>query len=119
MLKVYNPKVIGVLTTCLAETIGEDIDRIALEYQRSSGTEAAIITAPTPGYGGSHSEGYWYALRRVVEQLSTATDKHDGINIIVSHISPADIRELKRMLESMQVSYTLVPGYIRHAGPSL
>lgn len=109
VLKVYNPKVIGVLTTCLAETIGEDIDRIAFDYQHKNDTQAAIITAPTPGYGGSHSEGYWYTLRRVVEQLSTTADKHNGINVIIPHISPADIRELKCMLESMFVSYTLLP----------
>lgn len=109
VLKVYAPKVIGVLTTCLAETIGEDIDRIAGEYQRQIGTQTAIITAPTPGYGGSHSEGYWYTLRRVVEQLAATAAKHDGINVITSHISPADIRELKRMLALMQVKYTLLP----------
>lgn len=109
VIKVYNPKVIGVLTTCLAETIGEDIDRIADNYRRKTGTETAIITAPTPGYGGSHSEGYWYTLRRVVEQLATDTEKHAGINVIVPNISPADIREVKRLLTSMQVEYTLLP----------
>ena len=28
VIKLYGPKVIGVTTTCLAETIGEDIQRI-------------------------------------------------------------------------------------------
>ena len=30
--KVYDPGIVGVLTTCLAETIGEDVRRICDEY---------------------------------------------------------------------------------------
>jgi nitrogenase molybdenum-iron protein NifN len=109
VIKVYQPKLVGVLTTCLAETIGEDIDRIAADYRREKQSPVALVTSPTPGYGGSHSEGYWYTLRRVVEQVAEPTPKHDRVNIMIPHISPADIRELKRMLELMQVSYTLLP----------
>lgn len=32
MIKLYNPSTIGVMTTCLAETIGEDINRIVGEF---------------------------------------------------------------------------------------
>ena len=32
--RVYKPKLIGVLTTCLAETIGEDIRRMASAYRQ-------------------------------------------------------------------------------------
>jgi len=32
LIKLYNPGIIGVLTTCLAETIGEDTARITAEY---------------------------------------------------------------------------------------
>ena len=29
LIKLYNPEVIGIATTCLAETIGEDVDRLS------------------------------------------------------------------------------------------
>ncbi len=111
LIKLYSPQAVGILSTCLAETIGEDITRIAAEFQAEH--EASfipkLIAVPTPGYGGSHAEGYFQALNRIVATLSKKTRKHDGINVIVPHISPADVREIKRILELMQVNYILLP----------
>lgn len=110
IIRLYQPKIIGVLTTCLAETIGEDIDRMTADYLQDKGLDdVSIVTVPTPGYGDSHAEGYWLALRRIVAKLARETEKHGKVNVIVPHISPADIREIKRILELMQVEYTLLP----------
>lgn len=113
ILKVYKPKLIGVLTTCLAETIGEDIERIAAEYLQEKGleNELTIVTASTPGYGGSHAEGYFTVVRRIVEHLAKETARHDKINIITPNISSADIREIKRILQLMNIDYTLCPDF--------
>lgn len=118
IIKVYNPKLIGVLTTCLAETIGEDIDRITTDYLQERGLgDFPIVTVPTPGYGDSHSEGYWLTVRRIVAGLTQDTarhsriDRHSKINIIVPNISPADIREIKRILDLMKAEYTLLPDF--------
>jgi len=112
VIKVYNPKMIGVLTTCLAETIGEDIERMAVEYRKEKNlNNLPIITSPTPGYGGTQAEGYWFTLRKIITALAEKTEKHDRINIVVPHLSSADIRELKRILETMKVAYTLLPDY--------
>lgn len=111
ILRVYHPKMIGVLTTCLAETIGEDIERIAADYLRKNKLKYPIITAPTPGYGGTHAEGYFYTLRRIVECLAKKSEKNYKLNIFVPNISPADIREIKRILDLMQVRYVLCPDF--------
>ncbi len=112
ILKVYHPKLIGVLTTCLAETIGEDIERIAAEYLREKGlADLTIITAATPGYGGSHAEGYFFTVRRIVEHLAEKTEQHTKINIITPNLSSADIREIKRILQLMDIDYTLCPDF--------
>ncbi|MDF9408906.1 nitrogenase [Pelotomaculum isophthalicicum JI] len=111
-IKLYKPKVVGILTTCLAETIGEDIDRIAADYLEERGFEnLQVVTVSTPGYGYSHFEGYFLAVKRVVAELVKKTVKHKGINIIVPNISPADIREIKRILKMMKVSYILLPDF--------
>lgn len=107
--KVYQPELIGVVTTCLAETIGEDIARIAAEYRQENNLTMPIVTANTPGYGGNHSEGYWVTVRRIVETLATDNVRHNKVNVIIPNISPADIRELKRLLTLMEVEYTLLP----------
>lgn len=111
VIKIYNPHCIGILTTCLAETIGEDIDRITSEYIRKRKINIPIITASTPGYGGTHSEGYSNVLYKIVEKFADDTIKHNMINIIIPNISPADIRELKRLLDLMHCSYILLPDY--------
>lgn len=110
IIKVYQPKLIGVLTTCLAETIGEDIRRITTDYLAERALEdLAIVPAATPGYGGNHPEGYFLAVRSIVETLTGETGTHAKVNIIIPNISPADIRELKRILQLMEVDYVLLP----------
>lgn len=109
IIRVYQPGLIGVITTCLAETIGEDIIRIVNDYRQEHRLSLPIVAANTPGYGGSHSDGYWLTVRRLVETLATGAERHNKINIIVPNISPADIRELKRLLAVMEFEYTLCP----------
>ncbi|MBP2653961.1 MAG: nifK 9 [Firmicutes bacterium] len=110
--KVYNPKLIGVLTTCLAETIGEDINRMADEYlvERQI-SDLTIVPVSTPGYGGTQAEGYFLTVREIVARLAQPTPKHNKVNVIVPNISPADIREIKRLLDLMGVEYTLCPDF--------
>ena len=112
LIRVYNPKLIGVLTTCLAETIGEDIDRITAQYVKAKGlTSLPLVTVATPGYGGSHTEGYFLAVRRIIAKLAQPAARHHSINVIIPNISPADIREIKRLLNLMKAEYTLLPDF--------
>ncbi|MDA8236071.1 MAG: nitrogenase [Clostridia bacterium] len=112
IIRIYNPRVIGILTTCLAETIGEDIDRIAADYLEERGLKnLPIITVPTPGYGDSHSEGYWLTVKKIVVGVARKTAKHGKINVITPNISPADVREIKRILDLMKIKYTLLPDF--------
>jgi len=110
--RVYAPKVIGVLTTCLAETMGEDLDRILMDYVQEQGQISAdIIPVPTPSYSGSHTEGFWAATTAIIAHYARPTERHERINVIVPHISPADIREIKRILSLMGLEYTLIPDF--------
>ena len=112
LIKIYNPKLIGVLTTCLAETIGEDIDRITAEYlQEYELNDLAVVPVPTPGYGDSHFEGYWLTLKTLIFKLAQQTEKHQKINMIIPNISPADIREIKRILDLFHLDYIMVPDF--------
>jgi nitrogenase molybdenum-iron protein NifN len=101
---MYSPKLIGVATTCLAETIGEDIDRIIEEFKLEEKIEGIeFIAVSSPGYGGSQYEGYYKALRKTVEVLAKEKTNSNGkINIIAGLMTPADIRELKYMRESLK-----------------
>lgn len=110
IIKLYNPKIIGVSTTCLAETIGEDIKRIVNEFVEEKGIYSTkIVTVSTPGYGGSQFEGYYAALYSLVESLAKDKTKNGSINIIAGNLNPGEIREIKRILECFKVEYILLP----------
>jgi nitrogenase molybdenum-iron protein NifN len=112
MRRVYAPSVIGVLTTCLAETMGEDLDRILRDYRNGQETGCPdIIPVPTPSYSGSHTEGYWAATKAIIVHYARPAKPHRRINVIVPHISPADIREIRRIFTLMGLECTLIPDY--------
>jgi nitrogenase molybdenum-iron protein NifN len=110
--RVYQPKVLGIVTTCLSETIGDDVKGMVQKYLATRPEcKVDIIPVSTPSYSGSHSEGFWAATKAVVQRYAAPIEKHTGINIIVPHISPADIREIKRILDLMGIEHTLIPDY--------
>lgn len=110
LIKLYNPKVIAVATTCLAETIGEDIERISKIFVEEHPNESVkIIPIPSPGYGGTQFGGYFAALRSIVEHVEMNSAKNNKVNIVTGPISPADTRKIKEILEDFNIDYVLLP----------
>src|SRR5512138_1367486 len=74
---VYNPDVIAVHTTCLSETIGDDIPQIA----RKAGQEGKIpegkyvIHANTPSYVGTHVTGFSNMTKAMVDYFAVSNGK--------------------------------------------
>jgi len=95
----YSPRAIGVATTCLAETIGDDIVQIIKEFRAEEESSLPIIPVSTPSYSASHEEGYARALQAIVQTLARRTEPGSRTNLIIgSVVSPADVRYLKDML---------------------
>lgn len=107
----YHPDIIGIATTCLTETIGDDVPHILKEYSQEFCDENSprMVNVATPSYSGTHMEGFHGAVRSVIEQLCEIAPKNDSINIFPGFTSAADIRHLKEILEDFGVEYTLVP----------
>lgn len=110
LIELYHPEIIGVATTCLAETIGEDIHSIITKFrEKNPDSEVKIIHMATAGYGGTQYEGFFAALRAVVSQLDMQSEKNNRINIITPMLSPADDRWLKDLLAEMELPFVLLP----------
>ncbi len=111
VVKVYKSEVIGVLTTCLAETIGEDTRRIISASSLNEDCKGIdFVSVSTPGYGASQYRGYLTALRSLVEYYAKSSGvKTERLNIIVSDVTSRDVRELKRILNAFQINYILLP----------
>ena len=111
LIRVYQPEVIGVATTCLAETIGEDIRRMIDDFYLSypQYKEIRIIPISSAGYSGTQYEGFQEALYQIVRAVPMEAEKNRMVNVVTGHISPADTRVLKELLESFGIDYILLP----------
>lgn len=111
LITLYEPEVIGVATTCLAETIGEDIVRIIEKFYEENPQYRSIKIIPvsSAGYAGTQFEGYMKALLQIVKNVDMDTAKNDKVNIVTSTLSPADTRYLKELLQSFSLDYILLP----------
>lgn len=106
---VYNPDVMAVHTTCLSETIGDDLPTIIKSAEVPEGK--LVIHANTPSYQGSHITGFSNMTKGMVNYLSAATTeiKKEQANIIPGFVNPGDMREIKRMLQLMGIKYIMFP----------
>jgi nitrogenase molybdenum-iron protein NifN len=113
----YNPRVIGVATTCLAETIGDDVPTLLAEYraERSAQGLPLLVPVSTASYRGTHEEGYRVAVRSMVQSLARA-DAHppqrpSAVNILPPMVSPDDLRFLRRTTALFGLYPVLLPDY--------
>ncbi len=109
----YRPQLVGLATTCLTETIGDDVKMLLAEYRQEFGDETTpdIVSVSTPSYSGTHMEGFHAAVQAVVEQLTGAAVPNGTINLLSGFISTADIRYLKGICRDFGIDITLLPDY--------
>lgn len=110
---LYDPDVIAVHTTCLSETIGDDIPQI-FDKARSDGFVPEgkyLIHANTPSYVGAHTTGFANMVAAMVKSFSSNEgEKLEGhVNIIPGWVEPADMRELKQIVRLMGLEPILFP----------
>lgn len=111
LIDVYKPSVVGVPTTCLAETIGEDIPRIIGNFYEENPEYKDVVIVPvnSAGYGGTQFEGYFKALYHIVSRIPMDKKPNKKINVITSCISPADTRFLKETFTLFGLDVILLP----------
>jgi len=129
VLRQYEPQLIGAATTCLAETIGEDMPRLLLDLKEKHGDRinAPIVTVSTASYRGTHMDGFHSAVRELVEQLAerrsptrpealaprerAGSENGAPIALFPGMVSAADLRHLKEILADFVLPFTLLPDY--------
>jgi len=106
----FNPDIIGVITTCSSEIIGDDVygfaDTARESLKEKLGDDAKsieIIPISTPSFVESHYKGYDNAIDAVVNHLARKEEPNQKVNIIPGIINPGDIRELKHLLAMMDI----------------
>lgn len=105
---LYNPDLIAVHTTCLSETIGDDLPTYIRDMDIPAGKR--VIHANTPSYVGSHITGFSNMVKGIVHYLAENNGVPNGkLNVIPGFVGPADMKEIKRILQVMKIPFTLFP----------
>lgn len=105
---MYNPDIIAIHTTCLSETIGDDLPTYIRDMEIPEGK--LVIHTNTPSYVGSHVTGFSNMVRSMVQYLSVNSGKKNGkFNIIPGFVGPADMKEMKRIFRLMDIPYIIFP----------
>jgi nitrogenase molybdenum-iron protein NifN len=107
----YHPELIGIATTCLPETIGEDVGMLLHEFQPDGDVAFDLVHVSTPSYRGTHVDGFHATIRAIVDQLAEGGPTHDGVNVFPGMVSPADLRYLKEVFEDFGLTPAILSDY--------
>jgi len=108
IFKIYNPEIIAVHTTCLSETIGDDIPNIIKQAEIPEGKH--VIHINTPSYQGSHITGFSGMCKAMVSYLSQSDGtQKDQVNILPGFVNPGDMREIRRIVGELGVKMIMFP----------
>ncbi|UWX56859.1 nitrogenase molybdenum-iron protein subunit beta [Chlorobaculum sp. MV4-Y] len=112
IFSVYEPDVIAVHSTCLSETIGDDLQQITKKAKDDGKIPEGkyVIYASTPSFVGSHITGYANMVTGMAEQFAVSTgEKKDQVNVIAGWMEPSDMREIKSLASRLGVKIVLFP----------
>ena len=120
ILNIYKrakPKIIGICSTGVTETNGDDVDAY-LKLIRSKHPQLAklpLVYVSTPDFKGAFQDGWEKAVARIVEVLvdgPNASRLRDPsrVNVLPGcHLTPGDLDELRVILEDFGLSPSFLP----------
>jgi len=114
---LYNPEIIAVSTTCMAEVIGDDLNAFINNTKKAGHVEQDFPTpfAHTPSFVGSHTTGWDNMFEGMIRYftLNHMDDKKVGSNGKINLVPGfetylGNYRVIHRMMKEMGVDYTLM-----------
>ena len=101
-----TPGLIGLLTTGLAETKGDDIRGVAAQIGYP------LVTVNTPDYEGGFESGWALTCKAMIEQLvEPAMAADDNKLVLLPHISltPIEVEKIKEFIEAFGFNVLVLP----------
>ena len=112
VIRQYHPELIGVATTCLTETIGDDVKRIISEFQKNAQRgDPPIVAVSTPSYTGTYVDGFHAAVRETIAAIARREPAGTHINLFPGIVSPEDLRYLREMAMAFGIEIIMLPDY--------
>lgn len=113
VIRQYRPELLGISTTCLSETIGDDVPMIVksfLSEAKEEGDVPPIVHVATPSYSGTHMDGFHGAVRALVDQLAEGPGKSE-LPVLAATPDEADAGDIAGTRDKMEApGKTGMPG---------
>ncbi|MBI5419225.1 MAG: bifunctional nitrogenase iron-molybdenum cofactor biosynthesis protein NifEN [Deltaproteobacteria bacterium] len=113
VIEKFRPGVVGVMTSGLTETMGDDVRSAIVHFRRENPEldSIPVVWASTPDYCGSLQEGYAAAVEAIVGTLAEGGEPIPGqVNLLPgAHLTPADVEEVKELIESFGLTVLAIP----------
>jgi len=113
VIEKFHPGVVGVMTSGLTETMGDDIHSAIHQFREEHPEHAdvPVVWASTPDYCRSLQEGYAATVEAIVTTLVEGGGAVPGqVNLLPgAHLTPADVEELKELVESFGLTCLTIP----------
>ncbi|MBK7001409.1 MAG: nitrogenase iron-molybdenum cofactor biosynthesis protein NifN [Rhodoferax sp.] len=107
------PRIIAICSTGLTETKGDDVDGyiVTIRKRKPELADTEIVHVSTPDYVGAFEDGYKHAVTAIIRTLvKPLPPKADQVTLLPgSHLSPADIDELREIIESFGLRVIVLP----------
>lgn len=109
-----KPDVIGLASTGLTETKGDDVDAyLKLIYKKHPEiADLKVIYVSTPDYQGAFQDGWAKAVVSIVQAFATpcTVKQLDRVNVLPgSHLTPGDLYEIREIIESFGLNPVFIP----------
>jgi nitrogenase molybdenum-iron protein NifN len=113
LMEKSKPEIIGLCTTGLTETRGDDMDGILKDIRKNHPEldELPILLVSSPDFKGALQDGYAAAVERMVKDLPQSGEtRPQQINVLVSSgFTPGDVQQIKEIIGAFGLMPIIVP----------
>ncbi|MDX2097856.1 MAG: nitrogenase iron-molybdenum cofactor biosynthesis protein NifN [Leptolyngbyaceae cyanobacterium bins.59] len=113
LVEKSKPEIIGLCTTGLTETRGDDMEGILKNIRKRHPElyDLPIVFASTPDFRGALQDGFAAAVESIVSTLPQAGEtRSDQVTVLVSPaFTPGDIQEIKDIIADFNLVPVVVP----------
>ena len=113
LVEKAKPEIIGLCTTALTETRGDDMEGILknIRNRHPELDDLPIVFVSTPDFKGALQDGFAGAVESIVKELPQAGETRlDQITILASSaFTPGDVQEIKEIVTTFGLKPVFVP----------
>lgn len=109
----HHPEILGLCTTGLTETRGDDMGRFLKEIrQLPELNNLPMVLVSTPDFKGSLQDGFAAAVESIVKEIPVLSNSQQSKQITIlasSAFTPGDIQEIKEMCHDFELNPIVIP----------